>query len=412
MLRRSKSAPIPGHWSRDYVEHLRTVHFALLTISVGLIAILSSESFDAGKAHTQIEELLQIKSWWTQDGLFTHLPNRVGLPPRYIPRLEGDFIQVAASSELEVGGDQTLVLTLPDWYWCVGDDEDPFNAPKDFPNSVRDLERWWNQLRVEHNVFKVRSIYPGVAVGREKNKHEVRQNQLYGRHARRVELAWTNACLPSKNHTLTGMTASELYTVDIAQFNVAEVNRRILQHYFIDLLPGPYENTFKDLIRAARSGEDLSLETMERRIADIAAKGEVFEIFGLKFPAQALSTQGIIVLLSVQLYLFLYLKRLSNQLKPGDPGWDTPWIAMDRSITAQFCVFVTFILLPVIAVGLAGYQATGLTTSGWSYVGWVQRCGIAWPFVTLLASLCLGVCGWMYRPRLKEPPPPSWMVPY
>jgi hypothetical protein len=56
---RSSSTPqsSPEHWSKDFVEHLRTVHFTLLTVSVGLIILLSSKSYDSKKAAEQVNEI-------------------------------------------------------------------------------------------------------------------------------------------------------------------------------------------------------------------------------------------------------------------------------------------------------------------------------------------------------------------
>src|SRR6266568_7411193 len=61
---RSKS-PSPEHWSKDFVEHLRTVHFALIALSIGLILLLSSTSYDARAVLTQIHEILQLRNLWT-----------------------------------------------------------------------------------------------------------------------------------------------------------------------------------------------------------------------------------------------------------------------------------------------------------------------------------------------------------
>ena len=40
----------PFRWSKDYVEHLRTVHFTLVAICIALLALASSES------HNQVSE--------------------------------------------------------------------------------------------------------------------------------------------------------------------------------------------------------------------------------------------------------------------------------------------------------------------------------------------------------------------
>jgi hypothetical protein len=60
---RSTTQSSPEHWSKDFVEHLRTVHFALVTVSVGLILLLSSPPYDAIHAATQMSEVTQTIKW-------------------------------------------------------------------------------------------------------------------------------------------------------------------------------------------------------------------------------------------------------------------------------------------------------------------------------------------------------------
>src|SRR5260370_14734741 len=53
------------HWSKDFVEHLRTVHFALITVSVGLVLlIVSSRPYSPAAAITQLEVLEDAASSW------------------------------------------------------------------------------------------------------------------------------------------------------------------------------------------------------------------------------------------------------------------------------------------------------------------------------------------------------------
>ena len=56
-----------SHWSVDFVEHLRTVHFALLTLSVALIILLSGHSEgDIAKGMTQAGEILDLHENWKE----------------------------------------------------------------------------------------------------------------------------------------------------------------------------------------------------------------------------------------------------------------------------------------------------------------------------------------------------------
>ena len=48
-----------AHWSKDYVEHLRTVHFALMAVSVGLIAL--SLTHPTGKLQKALDQISEIQ---------------------------------------------------------------------------------------------------------------------------------------------------------------------------------------------------------------------------------------------------------------------------------------------------------------------------------------------------------------
>jgi hypothetical protein len=63
----------PYHWSKDFVEHLRTVHFTLIIVSTGLLLLLiSSKPYNAVTALVQIEEILELKRAWSPLWLAAH----------------------------------------------------------------------------------------------------------------------------------------------------------------------------------------------------------------------------------------------------------------------------------------------------------------------------------------------------
>src|SRR6202023_2887975 len=103
---------------------------------------------------------------------------------------------------------------------------------------------------------------------------------------------------------------------------------------------------------------DLPLEDTKEFLHDEASNGqEIFEAFGMKFPAGRVTLWGELLLLSVQLYFFIYLRQLSGKLNADDPGWDVPWVGMDTSALGQAILFVSLVALPIGAMGLLGGQA-------------------------------------------------------
>jgi hypothetical protein len=64
---RSISQSSPEHWSKDFVEHLRTVHFTVLSISIGLILRLSSKPYKPEIGAYQMSDISNVLGLWSGD---------------------------------------------------------------------------------------------------------------------------------------------------------------------------------------------------------------------------------------------------------------------------------------------------------------------------------------------------------
>src|SRR5262249_10601695 len=108
-------------------------------------------------------------------------------------------------------------------------------------------------------------------------------------------------------------------------------------------------------------------------------------------------------------YFLLYLKQLSGKLKPGDPGWDVPWVVMDQSPMAYGVSFVTLTGLPCVSIILLTYRSLlWLSKNDWGRtegtLSLVERiCGLA---AALIAVGYLAISSWRHRPQVSPEPPP------
>lgn len=60
----------PAHWSKDFVEHLRTVHFKLIALCIGLIILASFPGkTEIQIAYEQASQILEVTNTW-KDTLF------------------------------------------------------------------------------------------------------------------------------------------------------------------------------------------------------------------------------------------------------------------------------------------------------------------------------------------------------
>jgi hypothetical protein len=212
-----------------------------------------------------------------------------------------------------------------------------------------------------------------------------------------------------------GMNGMDDFYVEVASWTRSLIDQQTLRklfHYAIK--GGSFADSFSDLAKAARGREEMGLDTVAPQIYAEASKGdEAFEAFGVKFPSEQVTRWRIVVLTGVQLYLLMYLRQLFNRLKPDDPGWDVPWMAMDQSLLARIMLFSSFCVLPfVAALGLLLQAKLQLFPEGW--ISWhgpqIHRSEVI-QILLMIAGLCvsvtLAILSWKYRPRLSQPVAPA-----
>ena len=178
---------------------------------------------------------------------------------------------------------------------------------------------------------------------------------------------------------------------------------------------GEFRECFRDLREFARANGVEGLKALEDTLSKSdVSDAPVFEAFGIKFPANLAVVGGTIILLSVQVYFYLYLRKLSGSLRKDHPGWDVPWIGMDPSVLAQTIFFITVSLFPAgTLLGLAVPTSLRLTRGYRENVGhpfeissvlqwhWTVKLEVACLTIPVVLSAVLGVFCWRCRPQLS-----------
>jgi hypothetical protein len=389
------------------VEHLRTVHLALITVSVSLIILLTSKTYDAATAASQLSELItEIRSW------------RVGDVMRYEHHtLSSEAILSFGTSRqffspfvAKVGDSGPLVFELDgsNQFLCAPPRFDRHYKqvpPIVYPNTFDDAVEWYYAGWIEGIwVDSITEIATGASVNESRTPTPVkiipRANETNPRlaksiHKVKLRLARSASCDNMQPFFIDGFDGKNTYT-----FQVTGVNRGYIKKGEGER-PGvnhSFAMRYPDLWRAAQGRRGLDLQALAADLnAETDRRGETFEAFGLKFADSQITRWGALVLLAVQLYFVTYLKRLSASLRVDDPGWDVPWIAMDNSLLARSLLFISTVLLPGFASLILCSRTLDdavLAPSG-NLMGFTA-------FAFCLASLF--VCGWSwkYRPRLSQ----------
>jgi hypothetical protein len=437
----------PAHWSKDFVEHLRTVHFVLIAVSVGLILIVAeSKSYDLFSAYLQIKEIIAMQQHWSPAWILGHgapqfdtsepfmvsatakesLPLETFTPRTGRTKIYGT-VHTRKGVEKVVS---SVVFVLPEQNWTptIGAghlDVDPVK----FPETLKDFREWWNRLG-DGAISLDAPFYlflEGEVVGQNEKWNHVlispRNEPVPNKPLMEVpveleptgfSLSYTGF-LPNTNLRLR-LYAPTRQHVDLTRPRImAEFSKRP---------DGSFEKSFPDLARASDNYGAFRLTDVMALTAEEATKSsQVFEAFGLKFPTGRVAIWGVTVILCVQLYLFIYVKQLSGRLKQDDPGWDVPWIGMVPSLIPRSLFFASLVLLPCLTVTLLGWQ-TALRLSSASRVvtkpipmfinsTWqLDRATILYILLlglSVIASAYLGLRSWKYRPQIapEAPTPPS-----
>lgn len=113
----------------------------------------------------------------------------------------------------------------------------------------------------------------------------------------------------------------------------------------------------------------------------------------------------------------MYLSRLSNKLKPDDPGWDAPWMAMDQSALAKAMLFTSLFILPVSAAFFVVIRAvSGHFPKDWTWqivtrlflaLNVTDRAQLVLVLLGFFLSGILSVLSWKRRPTLSESVAPA-----
>jgi hypothetical protein len=342
---------------------------------------------------------------------------------------------------------ETYALQVPQTAWFSDFEfRDIFSADT-FPRNLNDFEALWEELGTERRVefvdsfssrgFILKDVSPDLS---KNNFSEVGQVTLTESSSnapsdgRTLELfVWENSA-PDSNGRFSrfgfGLEGDipnrrEILFFPAHAYESFHVSRGWLGFAFKNWKTDEFNVSFRDLDQATKGLESLEFEDIKKIISDEASKGpEVFEAFGMKFPARQVTLGGIVVLLGVQLYFFLYLKQLSGKLRSDDAGWDVPWIGMNQSRAGLFFFFTTLVLFPISAIALLVGKAISQSTrdywvatdhffrftvgfSSWDLSVIVQILGLLAGF---LAVVLLSLWCWKYRPKISPavaPCPPQ-----
>jgi hypothetical protein len=442
LFRKPKAVTANVHWSKDYVEHLRSVHFTLIAACIALIVIITSgRAYDPDLVIKQVDQISSYKDSWSETWLrFLQAPD---LP---FNQSKGSYSEVPGAESLlscthvkagnrffRLGVTDNPRLVLFGYTPATPSSKSESSSGKaidasSFPEVIHDFEYLWNNpaLVLEfEKIAKTGDYVEGAPRPAYFSNPKFKNSGSFvcathpDAHAEELKLdGWAqhgDTLLILLRSSSGVILALPVYPSRFAFSPPRNLRRSLSNTPATAPDPAGFENEFSELAIAVGDNNYQMWEGLRKLLADEVGRGDSFEAFGLKFPTSQVTVWGIIVILLLQLYLAVYLIQLSQkEFTFEDPGADVPWIGINMSLPGRAIYFMTLIALPWFTVLLlcarAGVRKLGRSTYGnWKFWNWswerlsppakLQAGGL---LVALLFALALAYACWRSRPRLKK----------
>lgn len=380
---------------------------------IGLIILVSSATrYNPSTATRELEEVIRLENLWSPRFLSIYgnvsLTRGSGAPIGLRVEPEGSELIGTLRSDKST---LRYSLIFPKDAW-ITDESFPLELTER-ATTLDQFETKWNSLTSPCTVIVPYNVcQPTIYLASKKATLSVERSS--DKHYNRVEMDLR--ILADETTAFVADLDDGGIVVPVCFSNKVEFDQHSLSKAMPDWKPGKFKESFYDLDQATKELKALPFETVSKLLASDATKNsEVFEAFGVKFPAAQISIWGGLVICGIQLYFFIYLRDFAGKLRSDDPGWDVPWIAMVQTKLAQALTFITFFVLPMLAIIVLEEQAvlrlaqqpyaTGFVrysrvlsavfmSNGWS------RSKILAFYAALWLSWLLGFLCWKYRPRL------------
>jgi len=437
MPERETAAPPTRNSPKEFVEHLRTVHFALVAVSVALILVLSRPT---SRALSQIRQIIELRKQWPPENL-AYTPSMKMAGPAVAGKGEPiiwpiDWSQdnhfTASRMQRGPKGLLKFPVTVSGHSWLSAVHAGDCGPVNQFPNTLFEFRTWWNEWMNVHPCYLpigVRGVGRVVRRGIDAGSVVIVPDEILSSAAdasnstiHRLVLSFfcgENVALKYTCSFAGGDQDDNLYEFPVATMQKGSLDQdailSVVNRRGWKWAKGTFDGSFAELIQETGGLDFEELEQVEKSVAErLARRSEEFEAFGMKFPVAQITVWGTVILLGIQLYFFVYLRQLSEKLGSNYPTPDTPWMFLDRSRLARVICFATATILPVIAMLSLGCRASLRLTAGyWAPDSWhlLVRIG-SWDhvvffqiFVYLLAtvfSTMLAILSWLWRPGVRQ----------
>lgn len=375
----------PGemHWSKDFVEHLRTVHFALIVTCVALIVIKTSGTESTyQKARSQIDLVKKLVPEMNGTAFAGRAEKVYSAANR---KKESNYVtsyhRGSETFRASMSVSQVFIVAEAPWRGS--------QPPKTHPGYPVGTMEWANTAMSYQQVGSLENFKTawdaiskhyvlgscnGSTAPELVQNHDIDKLFTEDGPAARGKPADTYlACSPENEEDYaveqelgarrtqnTGDSDPLLVLADaghsvivglLDQEYVSFFPEDLLRAKFPDLPQGQFSEAFADLNELTNGLQSDKIDELQAWLSSQQSQhsSESFEAFGVRFPASATVSWGTVVVLAVQIYLLLHLRELAPRLTSDDPGLDVPWVGLYRWSVSRLMMTAS-LLLPAFTI--------------------------------------------------------------
>lgn len=379
-----------AQWSKDFVEHMRTVHFSLVVLCCGLIIAAYAERDSAPKrALKQLEQVIAIsghldagwlesrcrsfRSLWRAD-LANTLPDGKNLSALHDHFIRTDWTTVRYSFDAdcrvaapgELGGSIAQGVRVDGRYLT---EIVSTHAYPDKPATLAQFRALWDFLNSDPQII-VPTEFADQWITEDGSRPPA-PYAILNQKEKSVSDDAADLTLDIRRSGEAAGTSRFVFRSDAAGGfipvtgfrNTSMGGPRRLRDVLStvgnsNLLQGSFAQSFPDLFDLAQNRDSAAFDILRRSfLQEIGRTDEMFEAFGLKLPISTAAGWGMGLIISVQLYFLAHFSELSRRMRPSDPGWEVAWIGVYHGQFARILFDASALLLPVLSVLLLACKA-------------------------------------------------------
>ena len=431
------------HWSKDFIEHLRTVHFTLVVLAV--LAIISGRAPDVAKMRTAKTQLTTIR-----DFLEEKLPKEAAA--------DKDLDSEAGTGTWILLSSKKIAARFPYGMRafngvCTASSDKPLTLAELFEWSGRtqpslmDFRRIWDAINCskvqDYDTEDIGEMYAGnweelYASGRASEvlpssittggRSDLEKKGFKFGSLRAVAVGEDSKAIPDtffqalrfRNRSSEADRGSvvfyEMTYPSGAPVGVivgfvpvlVHVSDSGVGHDFLTHLESTwdcrdeYAKCFSELREVAQDREHFSLKDLSKWLDDeiMSAEPSRIDIFGIRFPADSQFQWGIILILTVLLYFWMHLRELSPRLKANHSGLEVAWPGLYRSWIAYAVMWTTVVFVPLYALWILGLNRIHYKSPWQTFVVSTWRDVAMWLALPLIIYSVLSVWSCLKLRRL------------